>query len=331
MFEFRNPSAFLLLLSLPLLLRPLLSVSTAIPVATPVFVNELPQSIRSRLRRPTLLILRTLCLIGIIIALARPQSVSSVTETQASGRDIMLTLDISGSMEALDFFIDGKRVDRLNALKQVTTEFIKGRAGDRMGLVVFSDNAFTQCPLTLDHNVLISFVNRLEVGMAGRGTAIGDALAITLKRLKEIESESKVIVLVTDGKNTSGTLSTKEAAILAKKHGVKIHILGIGGNEPAPMPIVTALGTKRYVSQQMEYDEPALEEMAKITSGKYFNAKNMEKLKEVYSEINKLERRDDKALEYFQYEEHYKIFTIFSLMLLFVELTLSSTIFLKVP
>lgn len=330
--SFATPLALLLLLLAPLLLRSHRPrANEALSASTYSTLGELPRTFKERIHAPLLTALLLLAYCCLVIALARPQSISEVTETNESGRDIILLLDVSGSMQALDFFIDGNRVDRLTALKKVTAQFIRERIGDRMGLIVFGDHAYTQCPLTMDREVLTGFVAQLSSGIAGYGTAIGDGLAIALKRLREIEAESRVIILVTDGKNTSGTLGTKQGAELAKSMGIKIHAIGIGGNKPAPFPVTDQFGRKRIIERVFEYDEASLREIADVTGGEYFNAVDLEGLQMIYKTLDQLEKREATATQYLNYQELFEPFAAAALLLLLLHQVLSATIFIRVP
>lgn len=239
-------------------------------------------------------ILAVLKIVGwslLVIALARPQKIEILSEADMTGRDIMMTLDLSGSMQAMDFKIDSERVDRLAALKKVTKEFIESRKGDRLGVVVFGDKVFLQCPLTTDQAAVDRYIEALQVGMAGAGTAIGDALIVALKRIRNISEHSKVIILVTDGKSNAGEIQPKDAAELAKSAGVKVHVIGIGSSAPAPFPVKDMFGMRRLVNRPMDYDEATLQMIAQTTGGKYFNAKDTSQLAEVYADIDSLEKR----------------------------------------
>lgn len=275
--------------------------------------------------------LRVVCFISLVIALARPQTETSYSEVEASGRDIFIAMDTSGSMNALDFRIDGKRVDRLTALKKVVNDFIDARKGDRLGLVVFGTEVFTQCPLTLDHGVLKDLVSSLEVGMAGDGTALGDGLVVAVKRLKDIPAESRVIVLVTDGVKTAGSLEPEVAAEIAKKEGIKVYTIGIGGNKPAPFKVMGMFGIPQMEYRPVELDEKTLREMAESTGGKYFNAEKTEALEEIYQQISKLEERVEKTFEYHDYEEHYFFFLILGLLTFLIHELAAATRYLIVP
>lgn len=343
--EFATPTAFLLLLFIPFvaedeLLRRIaaklfpslkLKAEHGIRFASPVPIGNLPRSAYVKLRPYVLTLLRVLCFTCLVIALARPRSGTSYTEVDTSGRDIMFVLDLSGSMQALDFTVNGERVNRLTALKSVVKEFIQRRSGDRMGLVVFGTESFTQCPLTNDQRTIIDFVDALEIGMAGEATAIGKALAIATKRTKDIEAESKVIILVTDGQNNSGSVHPLEAARIAAKERVRIHTVGIGGKKPAPFPVVDWFGRTRLNYQELPMDEETLKEIARLTGGKYFNAQDTEELENIYNEIDLLEPRKETATEFVDYEEHFLPLLAAGLVFLFLYELIGATLMLRIP
>ena len=293
--------------------------------SAPVGVSDLPVAARVR-ERP--FILNTMRLLGfscLVIALARPQTGITFSETEESGRDIMLSLDTSGSMAALDFSIDRQRVNRLAALKHVMTDFVDARKGDRMGLIVFGSDVFTQCPLTMDQDVLKDFVSRLEIGMVGEGTALGDAIAVSVKRLRDIKANSKVLVLVTDGVRTAGSLDPIEAAQLAAKAGIKIYSIGIGGNKPAPFPVRGIFGETRLDYRPVELDEKTLQAVAQLTGGEYYNAQKTEALEDIYRKISELEERVEKSYEYVEYHEQYLGFALCGLFLFLIHEMLAAT------
>lgn len=333
------PAALLLFAALPFVLdlrsrkQPTGSASSpsaALPFAT---VIDLPLSPGNKVRERLVVLnaLRALAFSALVIAAARPQTSSLFAEVEESGRDIMLSLDVSGSMNALDFFIAGKRATRLAALKDVVKSFIDKRKGDRIGLVVFGSDVFTQCPLTTDHRVLGEFVSALEVGMVGDGTALGDGIAVAIKRLRAITGESRVIVLVTDGVRTSGSVEPLEAAEIAKREGIKIHTIGIGGNKPAPFQVIDAFGYPHVEYRPVELDEATLRQIAAHTGGRYFNAQDSERLKEIYDEISKLEERVDTGTEYFQYDEHFLPFLLAGIVLVLLHELFANTRYLVVP
>jgi len=285
---------------------------------------------RSLAWRKVLLVLRCAAMSLLIMALARPQSGTTSTEIITEGVDIMLCLDTSGSMNALDFQLENKRVNRLQVVKKVVDEFIRGRQNDRIGMVVFAEEAFTQCPLTLDYGVLLSFLDRLEIGMAGDTTAIGSALATCVKRHKDLKSKSKVIILLTDGRNNTGTISPATAADIAKTHGIKVYTIGVGTEGEAPF-LVDSLFGKHYVYQKVDLDEETLKEIAQKTGGRYFRATNTEALKTIYQQIDKMEKTEAKVKEYMEYDERFKYFLIPALCLILLEILLANTRFMKIP
>ena len=285
---------------------------------------------RSLAWRKVLLVMRCAAMSLFIMALARPQSGTTSTEIITEGVDIMLCLDTSGSMNALDFQLENKRVNRLQVVKKVVDEFIRGRQNDRIGMVVFAEEAFTQCPLTLDYGVLLSFLDRLEIGMAGDTTAIGSALATCVKRLKDLKSKSKVIILLTDGRNNTGTISPATAADIAKTHGIKVYTIGVGTEGEAPF-LVDSLFGKQYVYQKVDLDEETLKEIAQKTGGRYFRATNTEALKTIYQQIDKMEKTEAKVKEYMEYDELFTYFLIPALCLIILEILLANTRFMKIP
>ncbi len=284
----------------------------------------------SLLFRNSLIVIRCIAVSLFILALARPQSGIKSTEITTEGVDIMLCLDTSGSMQALDFKDNGKRATRLRVVKKVVSEFIRGRENDRIGMVVFGEEAFTQCPLTLDYGVLLSLLDSVEIGMAGDSTAIGSSIAICVKRLKDLKSKSKVIILLTDGRNNSGAISPLTAAGIAKTYGIKIYTIGVGTEGEAPFLVDSFFG-KQYVYQKVDLDEGTLTGIAQATGGKYFRATNTRALKDIYNQIDKMEKTEVKIKEYMEYEELFIYFLIPGLCLLLLELALANTRLRKIP
>ena len=265
-----------------------------------------------------------------ILALARPQSGIKSTEISTEGVDIMLCLDTSGSMQALDFKEDGNRVPRLQVVKRVVNDFIKGRKNDRIGMVVFGQEAFTQCPLTLDYGVLLSFLEKVQIGMAGDSTAIGSALAVCVKRLKDLQSKSKVIILLTDGRHNAGSVTPPTAADIAKSFNIKIYTIGVGTEGEAPFLVDSFFG-KQYVYQKVDLDEDTLKDVANRTGGKYFRATNTEALENIYKQIDAMEKTEVKLKEYMEYEELFGWFLVPGLVLLLLEILLANTRLRKIP
>jgi len=274
--------------------------------------------------------LRCLAIALFVIALARPQSGTKASEVLTEGIDIVLCLDTSGSMQALDFKWENERQNRLQVVKKVVSDFIKGRKNDRIGMVVFGEEAFTQCPLTLDYGVLLSFLDQVKIGMAGDSTAIGSALGTCVKRLKELKSKSKVVILLTDGRNNAGRVSPETAAKIAKTFNIKTYTIGVGTEGEVPFLVDTIFG-KKYVYQRVDLDEDTLKEIANITGGKYFKATNTKALEEIYNQIDKLEKTKVEVKEYMEYEELFGWFLLPALACILLEIVLANTRFRKIP
>ena len=277
-----------------------------------------------------LVLLRCIALVLLIIALARPQSGTKASEVLTEGIDIMLCLDTSGSMQALDFKWQDERHNRLEVVKNVVSDFIKGRTNDRIGMVVFGEEAFTQCPLTLDYGVLLNFLDQVEIGMAGDSTAIGSALGTCVNRLKERESKSKVIILLTDGRSNAGSLSPQTAAEIAETYSIKTYTVGVGTAGEVPFLVDTIFG-KKYMYQRVDLDEETLNEIATVTGGSYFKATDTETLEEIYKKIDKLEKTKVEVKEYMEYEELFGWFLLSALFCILIEVTLRNTRFRKIP
>ena len=280
--------------------------------------------------RRGLVIMRCAAMALFILALARPQSGIRSTEISTEGVDIMLCLDTSGSMQALDFKEGRERVPRLQVVKRVVNDFIRGRKNDRIGMVVFGQEAFTQCPLTLDYGVLLSFLEKVQIGMAGDSTAIGSALAVCVKRLKDLQSKSKVIILLTDGRSNTGAISPSTAADIAKTYAIKVYTIGAGTEGDAPFLVDSFFG-KQYVYQKVDLDEDTLKDIAARTGGKYFRATNTEALENIYRQIDAMEKTEVKTKEYMEYEELFAWLLIPGLALLLLEIALVNTRFRKIP
>ncbi|MDY6967451.1 MAG: VWA domain-containing protein [Spirochaetota bacterium] len=276
------------------------------------------------------LVLRGLSLTLLIFALARPQLYNVSRDTKTPGVDIMLCLDTSGSMRALDFKINNERVTRLTAVKKVVTDFIKKREHDRIGLVVFGEQAFTQSPLTMDKGLLLNLVQKMEIGMAGDRTAIGSAIAIGGKRLKGLKAKSKIMILLTDGRNNSGNIAPEQAADAVSAFDVKIYSIGVGGKGPAPFKMKTFFGT-RLINRNVDLDEETLQKVASIGKGRYFRAADSKELSEIYDIIDKAEKTDIKVKEFFHFEELYLYFLIPALIILGLEIILKTTVFRVIP
>jgi Ca-activated chloride channel family protein len=276
--------------------------------------------------------LRWLGLAVLIVALAQPRLTHSETTIKASGVDIVVALDLSGSMRAEDFQLKGERVNRLTMAKSVLEEFIRNRPNDRIGLVAFATEAYTAAPLTLDHDFLHYNLERLELGaIREQSTAIGSALSTSINRLRDVESKSKIIVLMTDGQNNAGSVEPLVAADAGAALGVKVYTIGVGTHGEAPVPGYDLFGRKVYRHQRVDIDEETLKEIANKTGGRYYRADNAERFRSIYKEIDELEKTEAEVRKYTQYDELFPwtVSTGFGLLLL--ELLLQHTIWRRLP
>jgi len=274
--------------------------------------------------------LRMCCLVLLVLAAARPQLYNVSRDIRSPGVDIVLCLDTSGSMQALDFKLDGKPVSRLTAVKKVVSEFIKKRETDRIGLVVFGEEAFTQSPLTADKGLLLGLIDKMEVGMAGDRTDIGSAIAIGGKRLKDLKAKSKILILLTDGVHNAGNLTPEQAAEAVRTLGIKVYAIAVGGEGLAPFKVKTPFGT-RIIQQRVELDEKTLKKVAKTGGGRYFKAADTKQLDEIYDMIDKEEKTNVKIKEFFHFKELYAYFLVSAIILLGMETFLRITFLRKIP
>ena len=276
------------------------------------------KTLKNRLRDlPQILSILAICLL--IIALARPQSSTNWEESTTEGIDIVLSMDISGSMLAEDL-----KPNRLEASKDVAVDFISNRVNDRIGLVIFSGESFTQCPLTTDHNVLINLFKDVKSGMVEDGTAIGMGLATAVNRLKDSDAISKIIILLTDGVNNKGVVAPFTAAEIAKQFGIRVYTIGVGTEGYAPYPFQTPFGVQ-YQDVEVQIDEETLQNIATVTDGKYFRATNNSKLKEIYKDIDKLEKSKIEVTEFHKRSEEFSNFAIPALIILLFGFILEKT------
>ena len=277
--------------------------------------------------------LRLLAVGLLVLGMARPQNGREHSEVSTLGVDIFLVIDTSGSMAALDLDADRaikNRRNRLAVVKDVVSDFVKKRGSDQIGLVVFGTEAFTQCPLTLDHGVVDSFLDRVEIGMAGEATAIGNALGTAVKRLKDSEAASKVVVLLTDGKSNAGFLAPATAAELAKTYGVKVYTVGAGTRGKAPILVDTMFGKQvQYIDADI--DEDTMKRIADDTGGAYFRAEDASALAAIYDQIDDLERTEITTRTYMEYDERFAMLVWPAVLLLLFELLLLGTRFRKLP
>ncbi len=275
----------------------------------------------------SLFILRMIVFALIILAIARPRSSFKEEEIQTEGIDIVIAMDVSSSMRAEDFKPD----NRLQAAKIVAREFIEGRTNDRIGMVVFSGRSYTQAPLTLDYGILLSFLEEINIGMIEDGTAIGMAIATCINRLRDSRAKSKVVILLTDGRNNKGELDPITASQIAKTMDVKIYTVGMGKRGQAMYPVDHPVMGKYYVPMEVQIDEKVLTQIANNTGGRYFRATDEKKLEEIFKEIGELEKTKIEVKEYTRYSEMFAWFVIPGLMLFLLEILLANTYFRKIP
>lgn len=281
----------------------------------------------SRLKKFGLVFLRSLVLVLLIAGIARPQTGRSQYTVHTEGVDIMLVLDTSGSMQAQDF----KPNNRLFVAKEVVKEFVSRRKHDRIGLVAFAAQAVTQCPLTLDYPVLISLIDEVDMGMLEDGTAIGVALATACNRLKKSEAASRIVVLLTDGQNNSGTIDPSTAAKVAAALGIKVYTIGVGTKGRAPMPVDDPVFGKRMVAVEVNLDEETLTRIAEITDGKYFRATDSEELAKIYGQIDELEKTKIESETYTNYTDRFLWFVLPALGLFLLEMALGQGYLREIP
>jgi Ca-activated chloride channel family protein len=330
---FANPWLLTLLALVPLVVwwRQRLRWSSALRLATVAPFRQIPPSPWLRVRQG-LVVLRGVALACLVIALARPQQPIGEVKAQAEGIDIVLCLDISGSMLAEDFEKDGRRYSRVDIVKEVVREFIGKRPHDRLAMVVFAGRPYTVCPLTLDHDWMIGSLDRVRVGLIEDGTAIGSGLGASVNRLRDIKAKSRVVVLLTDGVNNAGKLAPDLAADAAKAMGVKVYTIGAGSGGVAPIPVLNQQGQKMfYRTMQADLDEPLLTRIAEKTGGLYFRATDTKRLQEIYATIDKLEKRKLEAPSYRQMREMFGWFLWPGLAMLLVEVGLGQTRLRKLP
>lgn len=275
-------------------------------------------------------VLRLVALAMIIFVIARPQTTDNWQNTEIEGIDIMMVVDVSTSMLAQDL-----KPNRIEAAKEVAAEFINGRPNDNIGLTIFAGESFTQCPLTIDHAVLLNLFRDIDCSIAQRGmiddgTAIGMGIANAVSRLKDSKAKSKVVILLTDGSNNRGDISPLTAAEIAKSFGVRVYTIGVGTNGTAPYPIQTQMGVQ-YLNQPVEIDESTLTQIATISGGNYFRATSNDKLRQVYAEIDKLEKTKLNVKEFSKREEEYQLFAWIALACILLEVLLRNSLLKRIP
>lgn len=323
---------FLLLLLIPYIIwyvvsrkksEPTLQVSStwayqAVPRSYKVYLMHLP------------FLLRIVVLTMLVFVIARPQTTDNWQNTEIEGIDIMMAVDVSTSMLAQDL-----KPNRIEAAKTVAAEFINGRPNDNIGLTIFAGESFTQCPLTIDHAVLLNLFRDIDCSIAQRGmiddgTAIGMGIANAVSRLKDSKAKSKVVILLTDGSNNRGDISPLTAAEIAKSFGVRVYTVGVGTNGTAPYPVQTPMGTQ-YLNQPVEIDETTLTQIASTSGGSYFRAKDEDELRQIYAEIDKLEKTKLNVKEFSKREEEYQLFAWIALACILLEVLLRNSVLKRIP
>ncbi|MBQ7388318.1 MAG: VWA domain-containing protein [Paludibacteraceae bacterium] len=326
--QFNNPEyLYLLLLLIPVIFWYIFKqyqADASLQISS-ISSLKLPQRKSFIILRHLPFLFRMIALTCLIIVIARPQLSNSFRSESTEGIDIMMALDISGTMLAEDL-----RPNRLEAAKNVAAEFIAGRPNDNIGLVVFAGESFTQCPLTTDHAVLINLFNGIKYGMIEDGTAIGLGLANSVGRIKDSMAKSKVVILLTDGSNNAGDIAPLTAAEIAKTFGIRVYTIGVGTRGIAKFPYQTPMGV-RYQDMQVDIDEDMLRQIAAMTGGSYFRATDNNKLKEIYAEIDEMEKTKIRVQEYSKKSEIYLPFALVAFLALLGEVVLKNTILRKLP
>src|SRR6201981_1133986 len=336
---FARPWLLLLLLAIPLLawLRGKSGPPAGLTYSSTASLRAIGKASVSRAGK----LLRTLLLGALaffIVGLARPQLGKRLTEVQASGIDIMLVLDVSGSMLTKDFTIGGESATRVDAIREVSRKFIEGRPNDRIGIIAFAGRPYVVSPMTLDHDWLLQNLDRVRIGLVEDGTAIGSAMAAAANRLNDKRSKSHVLVLLTDGENNAGKIPPNTAAEAVKALKIHFYAIGAGINGIAPAPIFTnrgpltdALGNILYENQRVEFNEAGLQEVAKIAGGKFFRATDTQSLEQIYNDIDKLEKSTVSVKKYQQYRDLFPLCLMSGCGLLLAQLVLSQSVWKKLP
>lgn len=326
--EFAHPGFFYLLLLLPVMVFLHWKIRTRRRTDIRVSSLELLRNYAPSFRQGIgwlPLVCRLLAVAMIIVALARPRSSSKGTNVTSEGISIVLAMDVSSSMLAEDL-----RPNRIEASKRVASEFIEGRPTDLIGLVVFSGESFSQCPITSDHSVLLNLMDDIKSGVLEDGTALGEGLATAIARIKDSKAKSKVIILLTDGVNNSGSIAPLTAGEIAKTFGIRVYTIGVGRNGTAPYPFKTPFGIQ-YQNVDVQIDEAILQQISEATDGKYFRATDNRKLKSIYAEIDKLEKTKVEVTEFRRYSEEYLPWALIAVLLFAVEILLRYTVLKSLP
>jgi len=331
--SFGRPYLLLLLLLLPLLawLKGRAGAQPAFVYSSVGFFKSMARSCRSRAGQ-LLALARLLTIAMLVLAAAQPRLTKTSTAVKASGIDIVVALDLSGSMESEDFVVGGQRINRLEMAKRVLHKFIQNRPNDRIGLVAFAAQAYIGAPLTLDHDFLAECIERLQVGVIDESrTAIGSGLATAINRLRDRKAKSKIVILMTDGQNNAGKVQPLTAAELAQTMGVRVYTIGVGTRGVAPMPIKVGGRKVGYRPVQVDIDEDTLQQIAKITGGKYYRADNAERFQAIYAEIDRLEKTEAELKKFAEHKELFQWFVCLGTVLLLLEVVLGQTIWRKLP
>ena len=332
MFHFDHPEVLWLLALLPLLafLRGRRGAAVAIRYSSAQTAKAIAGARKSKAGK-WLGTLRILALGALVVALAQPQIVHGTSEVDASGIDIILAVDVSGSMEALDFTINNEPANRVEVVKQVMSRFIEERPDDRIGLVAFAGRPYMVSPLTLDHQWLQKRLQTIHSGMVEDGTAIGSALGSSINRLRDQKAKSKVVILLTDGMNNAGKILPTTAAEAAETFGIKIYTIGAGSRGEVPVPITDQFGNRKIVRAKVDIDEKTLKHVAQMTGAQYYRATDTDSLEKIYNDINKLETTTRKIKKFEHRNEMFLWAALGALLLMGIELTLNQTRFRRLP
>ncbi len=329
---FKYPWILLLLIAVPLLWLWLRNrdQTGAVFFSSLALAGKIKPTFRLKLRHG-LVFFRLIAITLMIMALARPQMSLTRNRTFKEGIDIVLAIDVSTSINALDFTIGGKRFDRIYIVKKVVADFINSRQDDRIGVVAFAANPYVASPLTLDHDWLLANMDRLKTGMVEDGTAIGSGIMAALNRLKHYKAKTRIIILLTDGRNNAGKIAPLTAAEAAQALNVKMYTIGAGSSGFVPYPVQDAFGRTLLQKVQLDLDEDTLQKIAAITNGQYFRATDTASLEKIYKEIDRMEKTPFKRPENTRYKEIYGIFLLWGLVFLLLEQILSATVLRKIP
>ena len=332
MIRFFSPELLWLLALLPLiaLWRGRRGAVAAVEYSNSQIIRAISRQTRSR-SGAWLSSIKLLALALLILGLGRPQTGTTSAPTRASGIDIMLLLDVSGSMRSLDFRLDGKPASRVDVVKSVVAKFIQERPDDRIGLTIFAGAPYLISPVTLDHDWLLQNLDRVQIGTTEDGTAIGSGIAAGANRLRDQSAKSKVIVLLTDGQNNTGKVSPLTAAQAARALGIRVYAIGIGVRGEAPLPVTDAFGNQQIVMEKVDVDEDTLAKIAATTGGQFYRATNTEALRRIYADIDRLEKTPHTLKSYQQWQEMFGWFLVPGLLLLCASVVLEQTLWRRLP